>query len=200
MTATLLSNNRATRDAFVPPPTLNDDGTPVKWRMFYNDNQYIADANNLADLVEVLIENYGLLAEIEDRQELRRSYLKGIQHSTRALVLSSLSADDFASLSTEERYALTNEEPIGPDFSMDDEGTPFIWSRPEPLILITEEYAPHTELTPPLSEEGAQQDVSNIVWLNSESEMAFLTSLNRLGVITFGQPRAVNRTPKDIRP
>ena len=199
MTATIITNERATRDAFVPPPTLHEDGTPVKWRMFYEGGSHIADSDYLDDLIEVLIPGYATLSSAANRDFTRMQYLRDIRGSLRASILAGIPQDEWNALSVGEQSALEWDEEFDPDF-LDTGGVPFVWSSDIPLVLLEADYAPfQPNRTPPLSKHGDHEVVDNILWLRSSTEQAFLVTLTHAGVITFGTPRAVNRKPIELR-
>lgn len=193
----LIGNNRATRDAFVPPPTLHEDNTPYRWRMFYANGAEIADSDELAPLIGVLIPGYEELDEL-GKASARLRYAQSVQRSLRANILSNLTPEQLDALTEREHLYLSWEALVDPDFA-DDEGTPFVWKQEIPLVLIDAHYEPIGVLTPPLSSEGDFPVVSNILWLHTVDELSFLVSLTHAGVITFGAPRAVHQTPAALR-
>lgn len=199
MTVTILSNERDTRDAFVPPPTLVNGTRPVQWRMFYDNNRQIADSDSLAELINVLIPDYKYLND--DLKRLKRiEYATQVRNSLRALILSNVPAEEWEALSDVEKYFLEYNDEFDPDFA-DEEGAPFIWKSDIPLVLLDIYYPPYDEAlgTAPLSVHGDVPTPANILWLRPDDELTFLITLTHAGVIAFGEPRAVHRTPQDLR-
>lgn len=198
MTATIIANNRATRDAYVPAPTLHEDGTPVKWRMFYEGGRYIADSDSLADLIEVLIPGYTEKEDVLDSMGERFIYARNIQSALRAEVLAGVTADKWEGLTSDQQQTLSFDSEVEINFETEDGGV-VLWDTDVPLVLIDVMYQPYGSLVAPLSSEGDYKDVSNILWLRVATEREFLESLTRAGIITFGKPRAVHRTPAALR-
>lgn len=205
MAITLLANNRATRDAKVPPITINDQGEPVKWRMFYDDNRRVADGDSLAEFVNVLIPGYLEKDNAGERQLARLVYLKSVQDALRVLIYANLTAEEEEALTEEERYLLLDRNASNINFDVSSEGANdddgiFIWKQPHPLVLIDLYYPPFNDTTvKPISSEGDYENVSNILWLRAENDYKFLTSLSAAGHIAFGHPRAEYRVPPAIR-
>lgn len=197
MSLTLIPNNRATRDSKVPPITLHEDGSPVKWRMFYSENSRIADSDELPELINVLIPGY-LEMDEDGRRLARMMYVHEQQSVLRVYIYANLNAEQEAELSEVERALLT--EAGTANISFDDGDDVFIWSSPHPLVLIDMFYPPYNPTTvKPLSSEGDYETVSNIIWLRAATELDFLTSLSSAGFISFGKPRAEHRVPASIR-
>lgn len=199
MTATIITNNRATRDAFVPPPTINEEGVPTQWRMFYEGGSHIADADALEDLIEVLIPGYATLISAANRTFARTTYMQEVRGNLRARILAGIPTEEWDALSEGEKSALEWDGEFDPDFR-DTDGAPFVWKSDIPLVLLEADYAPYEPLkTAPLSKYGDHEVVDNILWLRSSTEQAFLVTLSYSGVIDFGTPRAVNRKPVELR-
>lgn len=200
MTATLLANNRATRDAMVPPPTLHEDGTPYSFRMFYDGGERIADSDSLDDLVAVLIDGYLDLDDPADRAEARFRFMKRLQYSLRVSVVAGISREAWDEMTSLEHALLNWDNEQDPTFSQDSgDGAPIIWKQEVPLILVDAHYEPIGALTPPLSSYGDHPEVPNVIMLRTTSDLEFLTSLNRTGFIQFGTPRAQYRLPAELR-
>lgn len=198
MTAVIRGNNRQTRDATVPPLTLKDDGTTYKYRMFYDDNRKIAEADTVAELIEVLIPDY--LTEDRESAKLyhRVTYAKQVQSSTRAVVLSQVDRETWDGLDDTEKALLqwSGDEDPDADFGEDNLG---IWSSSVPLVLLDINYKPYSDKVPPLSSEGDHPEVSNIIWIRSVDEEAFLETLHKLGIIYFGLAHGLRRIPAKAR-
>lgn len=197
MVATIIPNNKLTRDAKVPFTTLNENGEPVKWRMFYEGNSLIADADTLEDLIAVFIDGY--LEKTEDeRRAARFFYMTEVQQEERIFIAATLTPEDLETMTPLEQSLLEDEATRNIDFADDD--NIFIWKHKQPLLLIDVYYPPYVPTAvKPLSHEGDYKEVSNIIWLNTQTEEGFLNSLMRLQRITYGHPRSEPRIPAAIR-
>lgn len=197
MTATIMPNNRLTRDSKVPFTTLNDNGEPVKWRMFYDNNSLIADSDHLSDLVAVFIDGYEDKTE-DEKRAARFFYMNEVQKEERIFVAATLTAEDLEAMTPLEVSLLEDETTRNISFEEDE--SMFVWKHKQPLILIDAYYPPYVpNAVKPLSHEGDYREVSNIIWLYTQNEQDFLSSLMRLGRITYGHPRSEPRVPASIR-
>jgi hypothetical protein len=81
-------------------------------------------------------------------------------------------SEDVLTALVSERHVLFTGVPLSDD--PNDERVDLEWTAPVPLVLIATDYVPHTEVEAP---------TGNIIWLNPHTEMTYLQSLERLGVL-----------------
>ena len=203
MVAIVTTNNIHSRDNRAPAPEVKDDGSNYPWRMFFDNNQRIVDADSLEELLLFLIPNYDVMTE-ENKKLARVSLASHVRMLARSTVLANLTPETAEKIKDWEWDVLTygddegegtadpygwgdGSQPIGTDNPdvMDE------WSSEVPLILLDTNYYPYTDILPPVSSEGDYEEVKNIIWLRPNTEMLLLTSLSRIGYITFGTPAAV---------
>lgn len=194
MTVVLSSNNLRNRDSRAPAPAVHQDGSNFEWRMFFDENQRIADADTTAELLNILIPDY-ISMDSEEKNTARHGLARGVQLLARSTSLASV---DTSSLKDWEWAVLTygegeNQDPYGwgdgsGEIGVLNEDVIDMWSNDIPLVLLDTSYYPHTDVPTPLSSEGDYIDVKNIVWLRPDRELELLRSLSRIGYITFGKP------------
>lgn len=194
MVAVLTANNPAGRDNSAPAPKLKEDGSNYAWRMFFDENRQIADADTLAELIEVFIPNYTSKDETS-RLAARIIHARGIQMQLRSNILASLSPEDVEGLSEEEMNVLNFEggDPSGwgKEVAFEDGTTGHldVWVSDIPLVLLDTNYAPFPgKPALPLSSYGDNKFVPNLIVLRPSSEMEYLQSLNLVGAISVGTP------------
>lgn len=198
MVYVVTSNTIAGRDNRAPAPALRADGTAFDWRMFFDNNQRIVDADTTEELLGFLIPNYSAMTK-EEKQDSRVELARGVQQLARATILSELSDDKVESLQDWEINVLSygNDEHSDPfgwgdgsgQFGVLNDEVPDEWNSDVPLVLLDINYAPYTEVPTPLSGFGDFIEVPNLIWLRPTGELEFLRSLSRIGFITFGTPR-----------
>jgi hypothetical protein len=203
MSAVITANARLARDNVAPPPSVKEDGSGYTWRMFFDQNRRIADADELSDLLEVLMPGYSALETEDERYGERFHLAKAIQIQGRGVILSRLDDEFLEGLEQWERDLLMWDEITDPSgwgkVTVDDSGeeiiAPDVWSQDHPLILIDTFYAPFSTITRPISSDGdfVNTPRKNIIWLCPSSELDFLKSLSRINYIAFGRPRASER-------
>lgn len=217
MTAVITANNPRGRDNVAPPPAVKPNGEGYQWRMFFDGDRSIADADTLAELLDILIPGY-LQAPESDRLYERIAFAKQIQVAARAEVIARLDEGDVQGLEEWEMNLLAWEKYGDPwgwgdgsgevkeskaffQFDEDEEDQmpeePDLWKSASPLVLLDIHYAPYAEIPPPLSSYGDYQYVPNIIWLETMGEEEFLNSLTRIGYITFGTPAAATHIAPD---
>lgn len=203
MVAIVTTNNIHSRDNRAPAPEVKDDGSNYPWRMFFDNNQRIVDADTTDELLSFLIPNYDVMDETA-RYDARVSLASQVRLLARATVLANLTPEQAETIKDWEWDVLTYSEETG-DGTADPygwgDGTQPIgtdnpdvvdeWSSEVPLILLDINYHPYTDIYRPVSSEGDYAEVKNIIWLRPNSELQLLTSLSRIGYITFGTPAAV---------
>lgn len=202
MVSVLTTNTIFGRDNRAPAPEVKDDGSNYPWRMFFDNDQRIVDADTTEELLDYLVPGYiGL--EAEDRRKARLDLAVQVQALARATIVAGLDKEAVENLNGWEWDVLTygdetNTDPYGWGDGtgtlgeLDDERVDE-WNSDVPLVLIETNYIPHTDVIPPLSIEGDYQEVKNIIWLRPSSEEGLLHSLSRIGYITFGTPAALAR-------
>lgn len=206
MSAVITANNRASRDTRAPAPATHEDGSNYRWRMFYDGGRTIADADSMSELIECLLPDYAFLQSKDERLGARIALAKSVQVQVRASILANLSAEDMENMQEWEKEVLHwnadgTLDPFGwgdgsGELGLKKEGddwTPDVWSSDVPLVLISSGYGEDTGIPAPISSHGDYVEVPNILWIRPESENSFLESLNRLGVIVFGEPDATPR-------
>lgn len=217
MVAVITANNPRGRDNVAPPPAVKPNGEGYQWRMFFDGDRSVADADTLAELLDILIPGYSQAPE-GDRLYERIAFAKRIQLAARVEVLARLSPEEADSLKDWEAALLSWEKQGDPwgwgdgsgeikeseaffQFDEDEEDQipeePDMWSRDFPLVLLDVHYAPYSEIPPPLSSYGDYHHVPNIVWIEAMGEEEFLNSLTRIGYVTFGTPAATTHIAPD---
>lgn len=204
MAAVITPNNRASRDTRAPAPATHEDGSNYNWRMFYDSGRTIADADSMAELIELLLPAYGYMQTNEERLGARIAIAQGVQIQTRAGILADLTEEQEAGLADWEKAVLSwsgdgTLDPYGwgdgsGELGVKKEGAdwvPDVWSSDIPLVLLSTSYDGDTGIQRPLSSHGDYREVPNLIWLRPESERSLLESLNRVGFIVFGEPEAV---------
>ncbi len=138
----------------------------------YADLKFVDDAGN----VELLDEGNDVALVM--RYDDLIGYATGLQQS---IVKTAIERGDFdpTAVSEDVLTALFAERIVpfeGVPFSDDvnDERVNFEWELDVPLVLMTSDYAPFTERPAP---------TGNIVWLDPTTELTYLRSLDRLGVM-----------------
>lgn len=191
-------NNRAGRDNRPPAPALKANGENYPYRMFFNQDKNIVDADTPGECLAQLIPDY---LEIPHDLKLtaRLDLARSVQLMARATLLAAVDPDTIEewewAVLTYENSADDNTDPYGWGFGDNelgvvDLGVADIWSSKTPLVLIENNYDPYTDIRRPISSEGDYKFVSNIIWLEPSDEEEFLKSLSRIGFIAFGSPRS----------
>jgi hypothetical protein len=201
MTAIPSANNPLARDNRAPAPAVHEDGTNYPWRMFYENNRRIVDADTTAEVLDFLIPGYLLLDTEEERLTARTNLARSVQQLGRATIAANITPDESEKITDWEWTILTYgegdaQDPYGwgdgtGELGSQDEETLDWWTSVHPLVLLDTSYAPFTEIIKPLSGEGDYIEVNNLIWLRPSTELSLLRSLSRIGYITFGTPSAV---------
>jgi hypothetical protein len=198
MTAILSTNNIAGRDNIAPAPALKENGENYPWRMFFDNNQRIVDADTTVELLDYLIDGYQVL-NTEERHEARINLARGVQQLARGVIASQVEPDDVSDWEWSILVYGDQEAGLDPygwgdgtgELGKYDPEVIDVWSSKHQLVLLESTYAPYTDIARPMSSEGDYKYVKNIIWLEPEHEEDFLRSLSRIGFITFGQPAAI---------
>jgi hypothetical protein len=198
MTAILSTNNPAGRDNRAPAPALRSDGTNYPWRMFFDNNQRILDAETTTECLDYLIDGYQILT-YEEQKEARLDLARSVQSLARGVIAGNVEPDDVEDW----EWAVltygdieTGLDPFGwgdgtGTLGENDPEVIDIWGNKHQLVLLETSYAPYTDISRPMSTEGDYKFVKNIIWLEPQDEETFLRSLSRIGFINFGTPRAI---------
>lgn len=198
MSYKLSLNAPAGRDNRPPSPELKDDGTNFMWRMFFDQNRYIIDADFPDECLDQLIDGY-LLAAPDEKYQLRVELARAVQMSARTTILAGVNEDDVAEwewdvLAYEAPLHATDSDPYGwgdgsGQLGVHTSTVSDVWASEVPLVLLETSYDPFTAISRPVSTEGDYLFVKNLIWLEPSNEEDFLRSLSRVGFITFGEPR-----------
>jgi len=199
MTAVVTSNTIFGRDNRAPAPSVKEDGSNYAWRMFFDDNQRIVDADTTEELLDYLIQNYTLLST-EEKKVARLSLAQQVQVLARAAILASITPEEAENITDWEWDVLTYGEGNDLDphgwgdgtgtIGVENEETLDLWNIDHPLVLVDTSYVPFTDIDTPLSIYGDYKEVKNIIWLRPTTEEGLLRSLSRIGFISFGTPTA----------
>lgn len=197
MAFSIISNNKAGRDARVPAPQLREDGTTYPWRLYYDNFQHIVDADTPTECVAAIIPGYLALDE-EGRFQARLSYVRGVQQNLRARLLQHITLEEWDELEEWEQNVLSHL--IGDAYGWGDgtngwtepvEQQPEdvdMWKASKPLVLVEGAYQPLGPLRRPLSSEGDYRYVKNLVWLTARDDEAMLHAISSTGYLSFGTP------------
>lgn len=200
MTYKITANNLAKRDSKAPAPALKENGENYNYRMFYNNEREIIDADTVSECLNVLIPGYENITDEEYKQNMRLNLARGVQMAARAQILSTADLDELQDwelkVLTYENPNEVNHDPYGwgegkGEIGVYNPDQIDMWYSKVPLVLIDLNFDPYTNIRRPLSVEGNYVFVSNIIWLEPSEEYAFLKSLSRIGYVTFGTPHAV---------
>lgn len=173
-----------------PPPLFNEETRqPYKYRMFYDGNRFIANADDPNELLDVLIEGY-LNMTPDERQEARILYAYGVQGNFQdRLYLTPEVKEglkDWEFLVATGQWGSSRHDPSGFWVNFVDEDAPEgdkvdYWHPeiPVPLVIIDAFYKPYTDKEPPFSFHQDTHPV-HVIRLGA-SEEEFLLSLNPLG-------------------
>lgn len=197
--------------AVITPNSLEGEKSPAvpfkeneefySYIMYFDGNSQIAYADELDDLIELLIPDYQARDE-EQKLDARLKFALEMQTIAQTSILAGLSEEQFSALQPWEvkvlegaynedaPYAIrgfwkeqlpegTNPSEVPVDDQMD------VWANTVPLTLIDVVYAPWSDLQPPLG----NPEGSNIVWLRAAAEQEFLESLANVGYIAFGSAK-----------
>lgn len=202
MTVILTANRPYGRDNSAPPPALRLDGTNFPWRMFFEDNSRIADADTPAEMLDLLKPGYLDAGDETEKLELRTELARSVQALARAVSLANISKENLEKMKEWEWNVL--------NFGGGDSGAPMdpygwgdgtgelgvanpdvvdFWSSDVPLILVETSYQPYTDIHRPISHLGDYyKSLPNMIWLRPQDELTLLRSLSQIGYITFGTP------------
>ncbi|WP_433180106.1 hypothetical protein [Actinoallomurus sp. CA-150999] len=160
------------------PPTAptNADGRPYAYEMIYAGGTLRGYADEIVELIEMLIPGYTALTDDDERAEARLRLALDVQVRLQA----ELAVGRLPDCSEEELAVILGRRDRPP--------SPARWDAPVPLVLITFFYEPVGSLTRPEGPADRQ------IWLDPSSDWALLTSLNASGSIRVGARRTQNRT------
>lgn len=210
MAAFLTANLPMARDNAAPSPATKEDGSNYEWRMFFDAGERIADADEPAEMLDILIPGYLGLPPGTARREARILFAQGVQQLARGTIIANFTPEAADKISDWEWEVLNygdegSTDPFGwgedgsGTLGVTNEDSVDIWSNDTPLVLIETSYIPVTSIPTPVSDEGDYEIVRNIIWLRPLNETDFLKSLSRIGLISFGRPAATLRiNPKAL--
>lgn len=214
MAAIITSNAPAGRDNSAPAPALREDGSNYAWRMFYDGLQRIADADTLAELIDVLHPSarYLELGSPEDKLLARLELGQRVQGELRTMIASRLLNEGIEAQEWEREILLfDNGDPYGWEQGEGEINAvqPFAlvadtpqqldkWSHELPLVILDVTHAPYTNVQEPYSSYGHARYVPNIIRIEVASEASLMETLNRVGFITLGRPGPAERTPAGL--
>ncbi len=167
---------RNTRHGQTPEPPQRADGGLYLYAMYFNGNERIAYADELADLLDVLIPGYADMAE-QERLAGRIRLAIGAQISTQAYINGDVEPDEWNALTDQQRGVLTGPRDTQPAVDF--------WDPDIPLVLVETGYAPYTDIDQPISGIADVQDPPNMIWLRPIDEWDFLESLHTAGYIVL---------------
>lgn len=208
MASVLTQNNPRARDNRAPAPEVKFDGSNYPWRMFFDNDQRIVDADTTAECLEYLIPDYTLFSD-DDKKAARHQLALSVQSLARAAIISKITPEQAEELAGWEWAVLTygegdNTDPYGwgdgtGTLGKQDPEVADEWNAPYQLVLLDTSYAPYTDIVRPLSIEGDFKEVRNIIWLRPTGEEEFLRSISNIGYISFGRPSALNNVAEAAR-
>lgn len=184
-----------------PDVPFKENGEFYNYIMYYEDNRYIAYADDPAELLEIVIPGYEEMSP-EQRLDARLSMALRMQALVQAQIVVSLNEEERRGLADWELKALKGDynedqpyqirgfwkerlpEGTKPDDVPEDDRMD-VWTSEHPLILIDAAYMPWTNVAPPLG----NPEGTNIIWLRATDEVEFLDSLTDIGYVTFGDKR-----------
>lgn len=153
---------------------VREDGTPYPFCMAYQDRAVLAESRT--ELVSDLVEGYADLPEGDEgnAEALVARFETAVHVVDQFQQIIAAQAVEDGKFDTK----VESEENLTAIFTPRREklGEIAPWSHVVPLVLISTDYAPFTEVPAP---EG------NILWVNPYTETTFLDTLTQLGVIEF---------------
>lgn len=155
------------------------DGTLRAYELIHAGGTRRAYADDLADLIEVLLPGY------EDWTEQQRWEAR-LHLSIRAQVVVQAeenATDAFRTLPADVQAVLQDARHEPP--------TVVSWPHPVPLVLVTSFYAPAGQVPRPVREQGM---APNVIWIDPSDETSLLTTLHDAGFLTLNT--SLNTTPE----
>lgn len=170
-----------------PAHPLKSDNSLYEYRMYFNGFSKIAFSDSFAGLCEAVLPGYANLSE-DDKLQARLSALLDLQPQLRANLL--IDGVHGKKEIQEWEYDILfsdNRAPHG--WGGDGEESVDFWSSPVPLVLLDADYAPYTDVLPPVSKIADVENPPNILWLRGTTEEQFINSLDRAGVVAVSTAR-----------
>lgn len=193
MGISIVPNNKRGRDNTPPPSTLNENGEPYRWRMFFDNNSQVADADTRADLINVFIPGYVNATSFKEQFEMLIDYATSLELQFRVNVLSQATKAELEDLEDWEREYLYSPYIETLTWEDPEAEVPQVWKSALPVFLVNTFYEPYTDIPRPLSKDGDYDETSNVFWFNANGEEDFLDSLERTGQIVYGFPSSEGR-------
>ncbi|MEV0402858.1 hypothetical protein [Actinoallomurus sp. NPDC050550] len=169
---------RNTSAAGAPPvaPT-RADGRPYAYEMIYAGGTRRGYADEVVELVGMLIPDYTATANDDERTAARLRLALDVQVRLQAQLAVGGAMHD---CTPEERSVILSRRDVPP--------SPARWDAPVPLVLITSFYEPVGSLARPEGPADRQ------IWLDPSTDWTLLTSLHAAGAIHVGARGAQSRT------
>lgn len=176
MAHTVVQNTREGEQA--PAAPSHPDGREWAYEMIYAAGDNRAYADTPTDLLDALIDGYSTLdgtAQAHARISLAQS--------ARVTMQATFIAERGDGLTPEQRDILnTPQTPhTGP------------WDSLVPLVVLTSDYQPYTDLPRPIGLPGANDALTNIAWIDVSTDETLIETLHTLGFITVGYDSNANR-------
>lgn len=159
-----------TADPRISGDPAKPDGALFAYELIYAGGTRRAYADDLADLIEILLPGYDAWTE-QQRWEAR------LHLAIRAQVVVQAeenACDAFHTLPNHAQALLQDARHEPPTVAS--------WSYPVPLVLVTSFYAPAGLAPRPVREQGM---ASNVIWIDPSDETSLLTTLHDAGFVTL---------------
>lgn len=190
MSAVLLRNNLEGDGPLTPPE--HGDGRPYRYCLYFNGFRDVAFADEMDDLMEVLIPGYAQMGE-EDQAFRRIRLAQSAAAQVQAEVLASMEVAEQADGSV----LATFEDGASTRISAQDWATLMSprtlsqpradwWTCPVPLVVVETGYEPFTSVPRPAS--GLADGIAhpdNLWWVRPAEDEDFLLSLHEIGYVRW---------------
>lgn len=177
MSTTLIAVDHS-KGAEVPAPPLKESGAPYRWSLSHPGTGTLAFTDTLSEAVTVLIPGY-LDMDEDARTFARVKFLNDLAAPLQAQILATWDPEAREALTESERTTLLTARHV-----------PLVveeWSAEVPLVLLESHYMPYTEVPAPVSVPDDVSDPPNLIWLRPGTDLTFLQSLERVGLIALGE-------------
>ena len=175
MTVVSVSNTRNPRQA--PPPPRKPNGAAYRYELITHDGDVRYYADDVIDLMPGVMNQDAERITLDDRIQ----HARFVQAITQNFVLRQAILDG-VEVTDHMRAVTSGDEPVGD-----------AWEETVPLVLVSVDFAPHTDVPRPFSIDGDVQEPSNIIWLYPETNESYLYSLADAGWVRLS--RHVTHTP-----
>lgn len=179
------------RDPDVPIlPPKRPDGLSYRFSLLYDGGRSRAYADSETELCTVLLGDAYAALDAAGQFTQRYFYCKQVQVWLQAAINGAPTVRPLLQqISADERTILLGERAQTVQIAGG------VWTSPIPLVLITSEYAPITEVPRPVSQPPAGED-EPLIWLDPITESGFLRTLHQATVISV----SVSDPPEHIQP